>query len=167
MTLTLRRMAVDDIDAVLAIQSEYYSGKLVEPGAVIRNRLAMFPDTAWVAQDADGVCAYLAACRTRLGTVIVLGEDFPQQPEPTSLYLHDMAVSRRSAGRGIGGQLAAQAWQQARADGLSSSSLVAIPSAQSYWLQKGYRDMPPATPQHLASLATYGTQARFMVRIFS
>lgn len=166
MTVTLRRMAVGDIDAVLAIQSEYYSGKLVEPGAVIRNRLAMFPDTAWVAQDADGVCAYLAGCRTILGTVIVLGEDFPQQSAPTSLYLHDMAVSRRVAGRGIGAGLVALAWQQARDDGLASSSLVAIPSAQTYWLQKGYREMPPATPQHLASLATYGAQARFMARIF-
>lgn len=167
MTFSLRLMTANDLVAVLAIQSEYYAGKLIEPGDIILSRLRDFPETSWVAEDTGGVCAYLAAHPARLGQISLLGHAFDSCTQPDSLYLHDMAVARRSGGRGVGTALTSMAWEKAQNDGLQHSSLVAIPSAISYWLRSGYRASCPSDELHIARLKAYGDQAQYMVRAFS
>ena len=51
----LRAMQERDIPAVLAIQEESYAAEVLEDEAVIRSRLATFPQLAWVAEDDEGV----------------------------------------------------------------------------------------------------------------
>lgn len=162
MTPLLHLMTGEDAAAVVAIQSEYYAGDLVEPEAVIRDRLRVFPDTAWVAEDAAGVCAYLSACRTQNGRVMRLGHAFPATEMPDSLYLHDLAVSRRAAGKGIGRQLALLALETARTSGLRHMALVSLPGALPFWRKLGFRDSQPLTGHDLANLLHYGPQARYL-----
>ena len=111
----LRAMQERDIPAVLAIQEESYAAEVLEGEAVIRSRLAAFPQLAWVAEDDDGVCAYLFAYHSRLGKVTPLDGEFCTDGEADCLYLHDLAVAGRAAGRGIGPALGlrseGQDWQ--------------------------------------------------------
>ncbi|HCW96324.1 MAG TPA: histone acetyltransferase, partial [Pseudomonas sp.] len=58
-------MQEGDIPAVLRIQAQVYAAEVLEDEAVIRSRLQTFPQLAWVAEDADGVCAYLFAYHSR------------------------------------------------------------------------------------------------------
>lgn len=167
MAFSLRLMTANDLAAVIAIQSEHYAGKLVEPGDIILSRLMDFPETSWVAQDAGGVCAYLAAYPTRLGHITLLGQHFDSYHQPDSLYLHDMAVARRAGGRGIGAALTRMAWEKAQNDGLQHSSLVAVPSAITYWLRSGYRTSKLSDERQISRLKAYGDQAQYMAHGFS
>ena len=97
----LRAMQERDIPAVLAIQEESYAAEVLEDEAVIRSRLAACPHLAWAAEDVEGsaaTCAY----PSRLGKVTPLDGEFHSDGEADCLYLHDLAVARRAAGRGIG-----------------------------------------------------------------
>ncbi len=159
----IRPMSFDDIDAVIAIESEYYVGDLVEPARVIGARLRDFPDTAWVVEDAQGVCAYLAAYPSRLGKVTPLGSEFPRYEQPETLYLHDMAVLRRAAGRGYGSRLARWALDFGRREGLPYSSLVALPDAAAFWERLGYRKTALTETQQQDRLKNYTSGACYMV----
>lgn len=160
----LRPMQERDIPAVLAIQEESYAAEVLEDEAVIRSRLAAFPTLAWVAQDAQGVCAYLFAYHSRLGKVTPLDGEFQPHTEADCLYLHDLAVARRAAGRGIGPALVQQNLQHAQAAQLRYSALVSVQDSAEFWSRQGYRTHDALEPQQADNLASYQIPAVYMVR---
>lgn len=98
----IRPMLAADIGAVLTIQADAYVGEVLEEEAVISARLDTAPDTAWVAQDKQGVQAYLVTYPSRLGLLTALGENFQCAADPDCLYLHDLAVAPAANGAGVG-----------------------------------------------------------------
>ena len=163
-SVTFRPMKVKDIDAIYAVQSDCYSGSYLETKATMLSRLRASPDTVWVAEDESGVCAYLFGYRSLLGTVTCLGESFDIPAGANSLYLHDLAVSRRIAGHGIGSQLVQMALVSAKQAGMTFSSLVALPSAREYWSRLGYRDFSPTEAAQRKHLASYPETVCCMVK---
>lgn len=161
---SFRRMQASDIPAVMSIQEQVYSPELYEEEAVIRARLAACPEQAWVAEDAEGVCAYLFAYPSRLGLVTPLGGDFQPPAEPDCLYLHDLAVAKRASGRGIGPALVRHKLQQATAKRLRYTALVSVQNSQGFWSRLGFaatEKLPAPQADHLAS---YRIPAIYMVR---
>lgn len=157
-------MTPDDVRAVLAVQAECYAPALIEDASSIRARLAASPDSAWVAEDDAGVCAYLVAYRSLVGKVTPLGGAFDVAEVPATLYLHDLAVARRARGRGVAQALLRLAWVQARAEGLAHSSLVSVQASREFWQQHGYAVVSVADPRELAHLESYGGQGYYMVK---
>ncbi|NTV97330.1 MAG: GNAT family N-acetyltransferase [Thiobacillus sp.] len=158
-------MTAGDIAAVLAIQDAAYGSAFIEPETVIRCRLAGAPDTAWLAEDGTGPCAYLVGYRSCLGKVTPLGGLFADLPEGDCLYLHDLAVAPRTAGGGLGKLLVEHALDYAVSAGLVRSALVAVQDSRPFWERRGYRvlassedAMPPA------NLTTYPSPAYYMQR---
>jgi len=135
----LRAMQERDIPAVLAIQEQSYAAEVLEDEAVIRSRLATFPQLAWVAEDDEGVCAYLFAYHSRLGKVTPLDGEFCTDGEADCLYLHDLAVAGRAAGRGIGPALVRHNLQQAGAAQLRYSALVSGAGFHRFLVASGLR----------------------------
>ena len=160
----LRAMQERDIPAVLAIQEESYAAGLLEDEAVIRARLAASPQLAWVAEDAHGVCGYLFAYRSRLGKVTPLDGAFRPDAEADCLYLHDLAVARRAAGRGIGPALVQHNLQQARTARLRYSALVSVQDSAGFWSRLGYRAHAGLDADQADNLASYRIPALYMVR---
>lgn len=161
---TLRPMQEHDIPAVLAIQDECYAAEVLEEEAVIRSRLAAFPRLAWVAEDEQGVCAYLFAYHSRVGKVTPLDGEFQQHEEADCLYLHDLAVARRAGGRGIGPALVQRNLQQAQAAQLRYSALVSVQDSAAFWARQGYIEHEQLEPQQAGNLASYQIPAVYMVR---
>lgn len=157
-------MCVDDVEAVLAIQAACYGPQTVEAEAVIRRRLAVAPDTAWVAEAATGVCAYLVGYRSRVGQLTPLHGDFEPQPEGDSLYLHDLAVATAAAGAGAARALIEHAWAYARALGLAHSALVSVQGSRAFWQKRGYAVVAELSPEQRRRLATYAGPSDYMVR---
>ena len=122
---SIRLMHDQDIPAILDIQTEAYASDLLESEAIIRARRASAPRHAWVAEDDQGVCAYLFAYHSRVGKVTPLDGEFRTPAQPDCLYLHDLAVARRAAGRRIGPALVREALGQARQQQLRFSALIA------------------------------------------
>ncbi len=160
----LRAMQVRDIPAVMSIQEECYSAEVLESEAVICNRLAASPQLAWVAEDDEGVCAYLFAYRSRVGKVTPLDGEFQPHAEADCLYLHDLAVSRRVSGRGIGPALVRKNLEQAHSQQLRYSALVSVQESEAFWSRLGYAAHTELEPRQASNLASYQIPAVYMVR---
>lgn len=160
----LRLMREHDIAAVLAIQEESYSDQLLENAEIIRQRLLSFPELAWVAEDAHGVCAYLFGYRSRAGKVTPLDAPFAEPDAPDCLYLHDLAVSSRAAGHGIGPALVQRLLEQGHASRLKYSALVSVQDSQSFWNRLGYAAEEALDSAQQHNLASYGVPAVYMVK---
>ncbi len=164
MTFRLRPLGEPDIAAVLAIQAESYAEALLESAEIIRQRLASFPDLAWGAEDAEGVCAYLFGYRSRAGKVTPLDGVFAEPEASDCLYLHDLAVSRRAAGRGIGPALVQRLLEHGRASRLKYSALVSVQDSQAFWSRLGYATARELEHSQQRNLDSYGVPAVYMVR---
>lgn len=165
--LALRPMHPGDLPVVMAIQQGCYGSETVEAENVIRRRLAAAPDTAWVAENAGGVCAYLVGYRSKLGKLTPLGGDFEPVADGDSLYLHDLAVSAAAAGCGAGRALIEHAWAQGRRFGLKYSALVSVQDSRAFWQKRGYRVLVDLGAEQRQRLATYAGPSYYMVRELS
>lgn len=160
----LRAMQVRDIPAVMSIQEESYAVEVLEDEAVIRARLAACPQLAWVAEDDQGVCGYLFAYHSRVGNVTPLDGDFEHHAKADCLYLHDLAVSRRASGRGIGPALVKRNLEQARTQKLRYSALVSVQESEAFWSRLGYAAHTELEPPQVDNLVSYQIPAVYMVR---
>ncbi|WP_218921045.1 GNAT family N-acetyltransferase [Massilia putida] len=158
--MRLQPMEEGDLAAVLDVQAACYPPAMREAAGVVLARLRASPDTALVARDAQGVCAYLFAYPSRLGTVTPLGGAFAPPPEPDTLYLHDLAVAPRAAGRGVARRLVARLLAHATGRGLLHSALVSVQDSRRFWESLGYACAPGAA----GVLATYPPEALYMTR---
>ncbi len=157
-------MAAADIEAVCAIQQAAYVPGMVEAQDILRGRLANCADTCWIAEDGYGLCAYLFAYRSRRGSVSPLGYAYAHAPDADSLYLHDLAVSQRVGGQGVGALLVRHALQQALAYGLRHSSLVSVQESLVFWSRFGYQAQQDCSVEQQASLDSYAGRAWYMVK---
>lgn len=164
MNYHLRLMSEDDIPAVLAIQEESYPHELLESAAIIRQRLHSFPELAWVAEDAHGLCAYLFGYRSLAGKVTPLDGAFSAPNSPDCLYLHDLAVARRAAGRGIGPALVRRNLEHGRSPHIKYSALVSVQGSEDFWARLGYVAETELESVQQHNLASYRVPALYMVK---
>lgn len=160
----IRPLRVTDLDRVAAVQAACYPPAMQEPAALLAGRLRAAPDACWVAEDAEGVCAYLYAYRSRLGGVTALGGAFHPDPAADCLYLHDLAVDPRAAGRGLASGLARHALAEARRCGLAHAALVAVRDAAPFWARLGFHTASPGSPDDARRLADYPPPACYLTR---
>jgi ribosomal protein S18 acetylase RimI-like enzyme len=153
-----------DVAAVYAIQTEAYTSELIEEQTLIQERLRSAPDTAWVAEDQQGVCAYLVAYPSKLGKITPLGAPFRVSAQADSLYLHDLAVAQRALGRRIAKQLLASALPHASAMGYRYSCLVAVQSSGTFWKRQAYTAQHAISEDQLSCLQSYAGDATYFVK---
>lgn len=163
--ILIRTMQQADLPAVVAIQAEAYNGYFLESPSVLKARLAVAADTAWVAESNNQVQAYLVAYRTVPAVVTPLNTVFDVKPAGSCLYLHDLAVSANLAGRGIGPRLVQHALHSATLSGCEHSALVSVQDSKAFWQRLGYIEAALTQEQQNAvfqALASYGSGAVYM-----
>lgn len=160
----IRLMKEADLSAVTRVQAECYSAFMQEDEPTIRARLLLSPDTAWVAEDESGVCAYLVGYRSVVGKVTALNGLFKIPQGADTLYLHDLAVSRRCKGHGVGTALVRSASRSAEEEGLAYSALVSVQGSREFWQRLEYRVWDDLESDQLANLQTYEGPAYYMVK---
>jgi GNAT superfamily N-acetyltransferase len=175
-------MQSGDLPHVLAVQAQAYGDLMLESEATLASRLALSPQTCWVAVDAGttcereagmwtrtkeeaGIAGYLFTHPWRLAAPPPLDTVLDTLPDaPDCWYVHDMALAPRTRGAGVAGQLYAAALSAAQSLGLRASALVAVQQSQAFWARFGYRAMADVSPEIAAKLAGYGDGAVFMTR---
>lgn len=164
MTRAYRQPGPADVPAIVGLQRECYPAPLREDRRTIEQRIAAARDYCWVAHDELGLFGYLFAYPSALGRVTPVGGCFEVQADGDTLYLHDLAVSRRASRSGAGSNLVELAVASALAQGFSHSALVAVQESRGFWERHGFR--VPETPSMLetASLRTYPGSAVYMTR---
>ena len=156
--MQLRAIDTADWDAILEIQEECYSMLEPEPLAVLQSKWQVSAQSCFVIEHKGDVVGYCLAHPWTAYTPPVLYQELKQLPEADSLYLHDIAISKRAQGLGAGSQSLKHLHTIAQRLGLSSLSLVAVQGADSYWQKMGF------SRQNIAkSLTSYTDDACYMM----
>lgn len=157
-------MQEQDLDAVFHVQTQTYVPQMVEPVALLRERLQVAASCCWVACDALGVAAYLMSYPSVSGKISRLGAPFLVAAIPDTLYLHDVAVGQRLAGKGAGTALIQQALQYARQQGWPYVGLVSVQGTLTFWQKQGFSVCERLSPEQEAALQTYSGAAYYCER---
>jgi len=161
--LSWRPRRPDDVDAVVEVARLSFPDHF-EDRACFQNRLALYPRGCFVLADGDEPAkGYLIAYPWRaeaappLNTVI---EGLPA--EPALIYLHDLALHPDARGGGVTRAVVERLAEQAAGDGWPAIALVAVNDAVNFWRRHGFAEH--AAPGMAAKLASYGADARYMIR---
>jgi ribosomal protein S18 acetylase RimI-like enzyme len=153
-----RAMREDDLDGVVAVARIAFPDH-PERRACFAERLALAPDSCFVLADAQDITGYLVAYPWPMEAIPPLDTLLGSLPEERGAwYLHDLALL--PAARGGGHARSGLALLFARID--APIALVSVNESAAFWQAQGFA--PRETPALRAKLASYGPQARYMVR---
>ena len=151
-------MRADDIEAVLRIQREAYADDYQESAEVLGRKLSLAPEACWFAEREGCGLAYIIA-HPWSDNAPPLHAPIERLPAGAELgFVHDLAVSPRARGAGVGAGLFAKVQAWARDSGFRGLRLVALADARAYWDGLGFIATPAPLP------AAYGAGAVFMRR---
>lgn len=156
-------MTAADLDAVAAIAvigfPDHFEGR-----DLFENRLVLNPSGCFVLADGDGdPKGYLVAYPWRADAVPALNTLIEAIPADAAvMYLHDLALHPDARGGGHTGAVVEHLAESARQAGWPAVALVAVNAAAPFWARHGFEVRE--TPQMAEKLASYGADARYMVR---
>ena len=161
--LDWRAMAEADLDAVCAVARTAFPNH-PEDREVFADRLTLSPGGCFVLAAGDEPArGYLIAYPWRLDDAPPLNTVVGRLPDaPNVLYLHDLALAPDARGGGHAARIVERLAEQAEQAGWPAIALVAVNQAAPFWAGLGFvsRDTPDMTRK----LASYGEDARYMVR---
>ncbi|WP_374600254.1 GNAT family N-acetyltransferase [Brevundimonas sp.] len=161
--LLWRSMTEADIHGVVTVARQSFPDHF-ESRACFENRLAICPAMSFVLADADdAVRGYLFAYPWKGETAPPLNTLIEAIPaDADRIYLHDLALDPAVRGGGHTRAIVERLIDQARMDGWTTMALVAVNDATAFWQRMGFH--PATSPALAAKLASYGDDARYMVR---
>ena len=160
--VVVRGMRVEDIPAVLEIQSLCYDATKLESEESFLAKLNASPASCFIAMLAEGPAGYLVSVPIEAHNPPPLNSPVYLVPRvPDSLYLHDLAVHGRARGSGVASALIQAYFNKLRQLGLRLACLTAVNESVAYWERYGFRVVAPVGSV-AGRMATYGDGARYM-----
>ena len=160
--LNWRPMLEGDLDGVVAVARLAFPNHL-EDRACFAERLGLNPGGCFVLDGAEGVRGYLVAYPWRREAAPALNSLIGALPDDADvIYLHDLALHPEARGGGHTRPIVERLAAQATADGWPDIALVAVNDAAAFWNRLGFQAVD--SPAMAAKLASYGADARYMVR---
>jgi GNAT superfamily N-acetyltransferase len=156
-------MTAADLDAVAEIAAvgfpDHFEGR-----DCFGNRLALNPAGCFVLSGESGAPkGYLVAYPWRAGTAPALNTLIEAIPDDANvIYLHDLALNPDARGGGWSRPIVERLAGEAKAAGWPALALVAVNDAAPFWERLGFEVVD--APGMAAKLASYGPDARYMVR---
>jgi GNAT superfamily N-acetyltransferase len=154
--MSWRPMQSRDLAAVAALANAIHLSYPEDP-AVIRDRLAVYPEGCHVLDDGRQPRGYLLChpwLRQRIPALNSMLGRLPDRPD--CLYLHDLALDESVRGQGHALTAVEIALEQARSRGLPAVLLVAVGRAHAFWEHVGFR----RSDEHEAEVSgKYGPEA--------
>jgi GNAT superfamily N-acetyltransferase len=156
-------MAASDLDAVCTVARGAFP-QHPEDREVFADRLALSPGGCFVLAAGEAPArGYLIAYPWRLDEAPPLNTVVGRLPDaPDVLYLHDLALAPEARGGGHAVRMVERLAQQAAQARWPAIALVAVNEAAPFWARLGFE--PRDTPDMTRKLASYGEDARYMVR---
>ncbi|MCC7272285.1 MAG: GNAT family N-acetyltransferase [Alphaproteobacteria bacterium] len=157
-------MRPDDLDTVERIAALVHPA-YPESAAVPRERLALFAEGCFMAEDAaETAVGYAVAHPGLLGAPPALDTLLGRLPEAADcLYLHDVAMLSLARRGGFGRALLGILGAAAARHGLRHLALVAVNNSAPYWRRHGFADRVDPDGALAADLASYGGDAAYLV----
>nr|WP_038000555.1 GNAT family N-acetyltransferase [Thauera linaloolentis] len=149
-------MRMDDLDAVMRIQREAYGDAYQESADVLGRKLSLAPEGCWFAERGGEGLGYVFAHPWSAGAPCLHAQIENLPPRADHGFLHDLAVSPRARGLGVGRGLFGKVRSWSERAGHQALALVALADAVAYWRGLGFAAEPLALPDG------YGAGAVFM-----
>jgi len=158
-----REMRVEDLPHIARIAAVVHP-RYPEKDEIFVERLRLYPGGSRVLTRENGrVVGYVVSHPWRFGAVPALDSALGAlPPDADCYYIHDVALLPEARGRGAAPAAVALLADQARAEGLSHISLVAIAGTQAFWRWQGFTVVERAELN--GKLASYDSSARYMSR---
>lgn len=148
---------------ILEIQEESYQEIGTEELEVLKSKSEASPDTCFVClSNTEEVFGYLLAHPWSGISPPKLFESLSNIENCEYLYLHDMAISPQSKGKGIGRAAAIKLFEVAQNKEINRVSLVAVQGSESFWSRIGFQEV---TGVNVCS--SYGEKAVLMEKILA
>jgi ribosomal protein S18 acetylase RimI-like enzyme len=142
-TPACRPMRPDDLPALDGIAAEAHPD-YPEDADVCAERLKLYPQGCFVVEGAE-ILGYAISHPWTHGAPPPLNSILGALPaQPTTYYLHDVALRRSAHGRGLAKILIEQIVATAKAEGFRNLSLVSVNGSVAFWTKIGFR--PTTTP---------------------
>ena len=157
-----RSMQADDLDRVAQIATigfpDHFEGR-----DCFANRLTLHAEGCFVLQAPGGLEGYLVAYPWRADAAPTLNTLIAAIPDDAAvMYLHDLALTPAVRGQGWSKPAVQAVVDLARAGGWATIALVAVNDAVGFWRGHGFE--VKQTPDMAGKLASYGHDARYMIR---
>lgn len=164
--IVVRPLEPRDLSAALAIQAQSYPPFLCEGPEAFASRVALPASYCLAAEEDEALIGYLLAHGWTKEAPPPVGAVLQPAARNEVLFIHDLSVSARGRGRGVGRALVERALQRARDDGLLEAELIAVGGAAPYWRSLGFAEASTG-PALRAKVGAYGPAARWMRRALS
>lgn len=146
---------------ILRVQDEAYQEVAPEELDVLKSKQSASPETCFVCvSDQGDILGYLLAHPWNGAEPPKLFETLVNIENSDSLYLHDMAVSSRSKGQGIGRSMMAELMKVAVLKGFKRITLVAVQGADSFWSLLDFKEVAGVN-----KYPSYGERAILMEKV--
>lgn len=157
-----RSMTEEDLDWVAEITTIGFPNHF-EGREMFANRLALNPAGCFALQTPGGLEGYLIAYPWRDDAAPALNTVIEAVPTDAGvIYLHDLVLTPAVRGQGWSKPAVQAVVDLAKAGGWASIALVAVNDAVDFWRGHGFEVRE--TPEMAAKLASYGSDARYMIR---
>jgi GNAT superfamily N-acetyltransferase len=158
-------MMEEDLAAVDKIAAEVHPN-FPEDAAVPAERLRLAPAGCFALADGGTIAGYVVSHPWRAFPPPKLNTLLGAIPEPAACwYIHDLALLPSARGHGHAGVIVERLAAAAGQAGLPAMSLTAVSGSAPFWARHGF--VAEHGPEIAAALASYGTNAAFMVRRLS
>ncbi|MEU6141209.1 GNAT family N-acetyltransferase [Streptomyces sp. NPDC047081] len=156
----IRPIAACDWDAIVEMESYAYAALgLSEGRAALRSRAEASPDTCFVLDVGGEPAGYLLALPYPPFKYPDLERSEAAGARSTrNLHLHDLVVTERLRGRGLGQRLLNHLSPTAGSRGFERISLIAVGRSERFWSARGFTAYPGIAP------GGYGANAVYMSR---
>lgn len=155
---------------ILTIQAEVYSEIEPESLEVLQSKWQQSPSCCFVylaeaelaeqsRLEEQNVLGYLLAHAWHSETPPKLYQLLPEQSHGSTLFLHDLAISKYAAGRGIGTQMVKHLLDSVASSGFEKALLVSVQDSVPFWQKHGFVEV---TNQQANE--SYGEDAKVMMR---
>jgi ribosomal protein S18 acetylase RimI-like enzyme len=134
----IRSMNEEDLESIVQIQAEAYSGYFLESSDVIATRFATNPPTSWIAEVDGKPAAYLVSYFSLLGKINPLNKNFVMVDQPDCLYIHDLAILPSAQGMGIARYLLNVAQKLALDNSCKNIALLSVQNTRLFWGRLGF-----------------------------
>lgn len=166
-TLNWRAMTERDLAAVNAIADMVHPG-FPEDARIFAERLALHPAGCMVLADDKGpsLHGYLLSHPWHARRPPALNSLLSAIPtDATTYYVHDIALLPSARGAGAASAAVARITAEALRCSLPDISLVAVNGSAPFWQHHGF--VETRAPALDAKLASYGDDARYMLRVLT
>lgn len=158
----LRPLTHADLSAAVEIQNAVYLPLYRESAPILGSRITTAPTCCWGAFEDDNLAAYILSHPWPAGSPPAIGETLTAGPRGDNWFIHDLAISPKARGLGLGRALVARGARSARELGLIRADLIAVQGAANFWGRFGFAPPEHMPPGVAAKVAAYGPDAHYL-----